>query len=183
MRSTTRRNVRAEHVLDLPPRLSLVAQKMQRKADHAITNERIGGVRRTCGHFLEPPRKSQRVAEFFVVQVVGPEAPERLQLVVDVTDAFGNLPCAGPRRLDFRSEAFGIEQRRTQRRKELHIAARTGTDNRAKARERLWTRPRHSSIRDRCIQSGTAAIVSNPPSAESPTGENAQSRAARTLST
>src|SRR3989442_1051235 len=58
--------------------------------------------------------------------------------------------------------------------------------SRLAAGPRLWsaccTRPRHSSMSERCVHSGAAAIVKATPTAVSPLGENAQSRASRTLS-
>jgi hypothetical protein len=72
---------------------------------------------------------------------------------------------------DAASAAWSCISQRASRLAPIVIAARARS-----------TRPRHSSISDKCIHKGTAAAVSATPIDASPAGENVQSSAARKLS-
>src|SRR5215471_7034814 len=54
MESLSRRDVVAEHHLDMPPRIALPSEQMQGKADHAIAGENIPGIGCLRSHLLEP---------------------------------------------------------------------------------------------------------------------------------
>src|ERR1700730_5458715 len=66
------RNVALEHALDVPPCAGLVAEEMQRGADHAITDEGVSGVGRARRKTLELSCERQRLPELAVVDATGP---------------------------------------------------------------------------------------------------------------
>src|SRR5262245_43568754 len=62
MQSVNRRDVVAEHSLDMAPRVGLLSEQIQREADHAIADKNVPGVGRPRSHLLEPPCKGQNFA-------------------------------------------------------------------------------------------------------------------------
>src|SRR5262249_43555963 len=68
MQSVNRRDVAAEHSLDMAPRIGLLSEQIQREADHAIADKNVPGVGRPRSHLLEAPCKGQNFAQVSIGQ-------------------------------------------------------------------------------------------------------------------
>src|SRR6516164_2538952 len=136
MESVSRRDVVAEHSLDMSPRIGLLSEQMQREADHAIADENIPGVGRPRSHLLEPLCKGQNFAQVSIGEANGPQPRDGAQLIVGIVKLFGNCQGGGPYRLDFGGRTCVIAQRPTQRRQQLQGLARAGARVRFEAVER-----------------------------------------------
>jgi len=160
-----------QHALRVPPCTFQIPQGKQRHADQTVTDcpiRRIGRFRR-IGAKAFSRRQRRPIAAPCVA--VAKQAPKRSQAIIRIVEASaiskalvkaaevsGDEPfitkSAAP------SAAFNCILRRA-----FRLAA--GPES---ARS---TRPRHSSISDKYIHSGTAATVSATPTSASPVGEKA----------
>src|SRR5262249_22434871 len=80
VQSVNRRDIEAEHGLDMASRTGLVSEQMQREADHAIADENIPGIGRLRSNLLEPPCEGQHFAQVSIGQPNGPEPGDGAQL-------------------------------------------------------------------------------------------------------
>jgi len=124
----------SEHPLEMVPRVGQIAHVMLRCPDHSLTDPPIVQLGPRRRQSMEPLRQGQGDAMVGTANVMrGPQAPERAQLVLHVTEAHGNLEGLCPGCADFGNATSGVRQRRAQRGEELHLAARvragTGTDS------------------------------------------------------
>src|SRR3954469_12745406 len=97
---------------------------MLRRTDHSLADQaivRVGPLRRQS---TEPLSQGQRDTLVAAADVKGPQAPERAQLVLGVTEALRNLEGLCPDLADLGNGAPGIHQRYRKRGVELHLAAR-----------------------------------------------------------
>ena len=113
-----------EHALEMAPRAEQIAQVILRRTDHSLADQaivRVGPLRRQS---IEPLSQGQSDAMLAADDAKGPQAPERAQLILGVTEALRNLEGLCPGRADLGNGTSGIHQRCRKRGVELHLAAR-----------------------------------------------------------
>jgi hypothetical protein len=132
-----RSGIVGEHMLDLAPRAAQIAQVMLRRADQLLADQAIVRVGPRRRQSMEPLSKGQSDAMLTAAGVKGPQAPERAQLILCVTEALGNLEGLCPGRADLGNGTFGLYQRLRKRAVELHLAARVPTRAGRDSGERL----------------------------------------------
>jgi hypothetical protein len=100
-----------EHVLDVAPRAEQITQVVLRRSEHSLADQAIVGVGPARRQSMEPLRQGQSGAMLAAVDAKTPQAPERAQLVLSVTQALRNLEGLCPGRVDLGSGISGIHQR------------------------------------------------------------------------
>jgi hypothetical protein len=133
VRPARRRNVAAQHVLEAPPRVRLIAQIVQRRADHPLTDVEVRGVLRALA---EAFGQLQGAATLAAADVTEPETPEGPQLVLGVTEALVDLERGRPGRDGVRGRSAGVHQRQPERGAQLHLATRIAARPGAEGAER-----------------------------------------------
>src|SRR5689334_16459428 len=91
LRLLGRSNIVGEHALEMAPRAEQIAHVMLRRTDHSLADQpivRVGLLRRQS---VEPLSQGQSDALLAAADVEGPQAPQRAQLVLGVTEALRNL--------------------------------------------------------------------------------------------
>jgi hypothetical protein len=165
----------AEHPFQVKAGARLVAAVVQGNAEEAVADKPVLEV---IGGSAELFRQGLRRAMISPVVLVAPQRPERPQFRVLVAQAFA-LASTEPV-----LSATPVACSRADPNTRCKCIRTAGS--RLACRPRLssarFTRPPHSIISERCSHTGTNAAVSVTPIVASPFGENAQSSAARTLS-
>ena len=113
-----------EHALDMAPRAELIAQIMVRRTDDLLADQAIVWVRPLRRKSVEPLSQVQSDALRAGIDAKRPQAKERAQLVLGVTEALRNFEGLCPGRADFGNGTPGKHQRCRKRGVELHLAAR-----------------------------------------------------------
>src|SRR5262245_53421226 len=88
MQPLSRRDVAADHILDMAPRIGLLSEQMQCKTDHAIAQQNIPAIGRSRGSLLELPCKGQNLAQVSVAQASDPQSRNGAQLMVGIVQLF-----------------------------------------------------------------------------------------------
>ena len=124
VRSANRGDIAAEHALEVPPRVRLVAQVVQRGADHPLADGPIGRIRHPVAEAL---RQLERGAALAAADAELPQAPERPQLILRVGEAVGDLEGGGPGCDGVGRRPRRLRQRHPERGAEPHLTARVAT--------------------------------------------------------
>src|SRR5438552_18102003 len=152
-----------EHTLDVSPRMREFAKEDQRKARHPITDrggDRVGGIRCSARERL---RKRHGLPDVAAIHAIDPQTPERSQAIVGVVQPVCDLERTRKGRARCRYGAFREQQRRAQGGQELHFAPLVATRSGPETGEGLFHAPSASSMSERCVHSGTAAMVKATP--------------------
>src|SRR6201987_324339 len=97
---------------------------MLRRTDHALADQVIVRVRPLRRQSIEPLCQGQTGAMLAADDAKAPQAPERAQLVLGVTEALSDLESLCPGRVDLGNGTSSINQRLRKRGLKLHLAAR-----------------------------------------------------------
>jgi hypothetical protein len=123
VRLLSRSDVVGEHALDMAPRAEQIAHVMLRRTDHLLADQAIARVGLLRRQSIELLSQGQSDAMLAAADVEDPQAPERAQLVLGVTEALRNLEGPCPGRADLGNGTSGKHQRCSKRGVELHLAA------------------------------------------------------------
>ena len=106
----------SEHPLEMVPRVGQIAHVMLRCPDHSLTDPPIVQLGPRRRQSMEPLRQDQSDTMVAAAADVmrGPQAPERAQLVLHVTEAHGNIEGLCPGCADFGNATSGVRQRRAE---------------------------------------------------------------------
>src|SRR5207237_10010237 len=101
----------------------LIAKVVVRDADHPLADKSIALVKTRHHQGSKLLRQGQSGAVIDTVDMKGPQTPEGALLVLRITEALRKLQGFCPGRGHFRNAASGIEPRRAQGGKKLHLQA------------------------------------------------------------
>ena len=138
MRPLNRCDITGKHALDVTPCISVGPKIMQGGPDHAVANQQISRVASVRSNAAKPLGKGQRGRILAAVPMISPQSTKCPQLSVRVTEFLCNLQGVRPSCAGFRYRTFGIDQRRSECRVQLHFVARASRRSRPEVGERAF---------------------------------------------